>query len=483
MSIFEEFKWRGLLKNATEGLEEQLTREKTIGYIGFDPTADSLHVGSLLPIMCLARLQTFGHGALAIIGGGTGMIGDPSGKTQERQLLTHEKVEENLRGIKGQLSRFLDFEDADNPAQIINNADWLGEITLIDFLRDAGKHFTINYMLSKESAKRRLEQESGLSFTEFSYMLLQAYDFLVLFDRYDCTLQLGGSDQWGNITAGAELIRKLRPMSFSPAQWDAFVERHPHAQEVLAPVLSEKDGRKVVDFEKLAQEQREALGDEVLGALHRQGRAHGMVFPLVTTSAGIKFGKTEAGAVWLDANRTSPYNFYQFWLKTDDRDVIKYLKYFTWLDQEEVATYEKQVEEEPHKRSAQKRLAEEVTRIVHGEDLLQRAISASKVLFGGELDNLSADDIVDIFSDVPSNEVTPAALEGEGIALVDLLEQSGLVKSKGEGRRSIKGGGVYLNNQRVEDGQKMVTSEDAIEGRFLILRKGKKKYHLVRVQA
>src|SRR6266478_7716019 len=330
MNVYDEFRWRGMLYDASEGLEEVLAKQKIAAYIGFDPTAASLHVGSLLPIMGLVRLQQYGHTPIALVGGGTGMIGDPSGKTLERQLLSKEQIEHNLEGIREQLSHFLDFEARTNAAMLVNNADWLAPLSLVDFLRDTGKYFTVNYMLAKESVKRRYEQGDGISFTEFSYMLLQAYDFLVLFDRYDCTLQMGGSDQWGNIVAGIELIRKLR------------------------------------------------------GA-----RGYGAVFPLVTTSAGIKFGKTEAGSVWLDPNLTSPYRFYQFWINTDDRDVVKYLKFFTMLNRQEIAALEALTASAPEKRAAQKRLAEEVTLMVHGEYNLRKAIQASQVLFGGEIADLS----------------------------------------------------------------------------------------------
>src|SRR5258707_9977765 len=288
MNLYEEFQWRGMLYDATEGIKEALAKQHVTGYSGFDPTAASLHVGSLLPIMGLVRMQRHGHTPIALAGGGTGLIGDPSGKTTERQLLTKEKLAENLAGIRGQLAHFLDFENTTNPALLLNNADWLTTVSMLDFLRDVGKHFTINYMLAKESVKQRYERGDGISFTEFSYMLLQSYDFLMLHDRHKCILQMGGSDQWGNIVAGTELIRKLR-------------------------------GEK----------------------------GYGLVFPLVTTNAGVKFGKTEAGTVWLDPNLTSPFRFYQFWLNTDDRDVVKYLKYFTLLEQPEIAELEASLEVPP----------------------------------------------------------------------------------------------------------------------------------------
>jgi tyrosyl-tRNA synthetase len=431
VNVFDEFEWRGLVYDATPGLRELLDREKLTAYIGFDPTAASLHVGSLLPILGLARLQRFGHSPIAIEGGGTGMIGDPSGKTQERQLLSKEKIEENLQGIKAQLARFLDFEAKENPARIVNNADWLAVIPMVDFLRDVGKHFTVNAMLAKESVKRRLESEDGISFTELSYMLLQAYDFLVLDDRYGCRLQMGGSDQWGNILAGADLIRRLR-----------------------------------------------GEGTSELGV--QKKLAHGLVFPLVTTSSGVKFGKTEAGAVWLDPALTSPFRFFQFWINTDDRDVVQYLKSFTWLSRQEIAELEEKVRAAPQEREAQKRLAREVTGMVHGEDALAKAERATAVLFGAEVSALEPREVSDIFADVPSTEIPKARLQ-EGLPLVDLLVEAGLAPSKGEARRAIQGGGIYLNNLRVAEEKKAVTIDDTIGGELIVLRKGRKEYRLVRV--
>ncbi len=422
MNVFEEFKWRGMLYDASEGLEEALANHRITGYIGFDPTAASLHVGSLLPIMGLVRLQQHGHTPIALVGGGTGMIGDPSGKTQERQLLSKEQIEYNVEGIRAQLSLFLDFEVKKNRAMLINNADWLAPIPMVDFLRDVGKHFTVNYMLAKESVKRRFEEGDGISFTEFSYMLLQSYDFLVLYDRYGCTLQLGGSDQWGNIVVGTELIRKMRA-----------------------------------------------------------AKGYGLVFPLVTTSAGIKFGKTEAGSVWLDPNLTSPYRFYQFWINTDDSDVVKYLKFFTMLDQEAIAELEHSVAVSPEKREAQKRLAEEVTRTVHGESNLRKAIQASRVLFGGVIEDLSASDVLDIFAEVPSSEIPGDSFSGDGVSLVDLVITCGFATSKGAARRLIEDGGIYVNNRRVSDVQATIDLSALIEGQYLVLRKGARNYHLVRV--
>ncbi len=432
-NVYDEFDWRGLVYDATPGLRELLAAERLTAYIGFDPTAASLHVGSLLPIMGLARLQRFGHSPIAIAGGGTGMIGDPSGKTAERQLLSLEKIEENLAGIKAQLARFLDFEVPGNPARIVNNADWLGTIPLVEFLRDVGKYFTVNAMMAKESVRRRLEGEEGLSFTEFSYMLLQAYDFLVLYDRYGCRLQMGGSDQWGNITAGADLIRRLRGGGGGE-------------------------------------------GEAPAGKL-----AHGLVFPLVTTSSGVKFGKTEAGTIWLDPALTSPFRFYQFWINTDDRDVLHYLKSFTWLGREEIGELEAKLAAAPQEREAQKRLAREVTAMLHGEGELAKAERASAVLFGAEIAELEPREVSDIFADVPSVEVEKARLEGEGMPLVDLLVAAGLVPSKGEARRAVQGGGVYVNNRRAAEEKRAITLADTLGGELVVLRKGKKEYRLVRL--
>jgi len=418
--FIKELKWRGVLYDHTEGLEELTGR--VVGYIGFDPTARSLHVGSLLPLITLSRFQRFGNIPIAVIGGGTGLIGDPSGKTKERPLLSKEEIEENIEGIKAQIEKFLDFKAKENPAKIVNNYDWLGEIKLVDFLREVGKHITVNYMLQKESVRNRLQREEGISFTEFSYMLLQAYDFLMLYDRENCVLQMGGSDQWGNITAGIDLIRKMRG-----------------------------------------------------------GRAYGLVFPLITTSSGVKFGKTEEGTVWLDPNLTSPFKFYQFWINTEDADVIRYLKYFTFLGEREIEELEESLKREPEKREPHRVLAREVTRMVHGEDAMRRAERASKVLFGEEIKDLNLREILEIFSDVPSREIPKERFEGEGYPIVELLVDVGLFPSKGEARRAINGGGVYVNNIRISDAQDKISLSRAIEGKVLILRKGKKNYLLVKL--
>ncbi len=421
-TLLDEYRWRGMLHDATEGAEEAFSGDSLTAYIGFDPSAPSLHVGSLLPIMGLVHLQRAGHHPIAVVGGGTGLIGDPSGKAEERPLLSKEEVAANLEGIRAQLEHFLDFETSVNPARMVNNLEWLGEIPMVDFLRDVGKHFSVNQLLRKESVRRRLEEEDGISYTEFSYLLLQAYDFLVLHDRYGCTVQMGGSDQWGNITAGIELIRRVR-------------------------------GR----------------------------RAYGVVFPLVTSATGVKFGKTEAGTVWLSPERTSPFRFYQFWLNTDDKDVVPYLRFFTLLDRERIEELAWLVQTRPHERAAQRALAEDVTRRVHGEEGLARARQATEVLFGGAVEGLGAEEIADIFADVPSSEVPRRVLEGEGALLVELLADAGVTSSRGEARRAIQGGGIYLNNVRVADVERRVGVADAVEGRFLILRKGKKSYHLVRL--
>jgi tyrosyl-tRNA synthetase len=340
-NLYDELKWRGLVAESTEGLADAFAAERVTAYIGFDPTASSLHVGSLLTMMGLARLQRAGHSPIAVVGGGTGMIGDPK-PTQERPLLSLEEIEANVAGIKPQLARLLDFDSTTNPARIVNNADWLAKFDLLGFLRDTGKYFTVNYMLQKEAVNRRLESEEGISYTEFSYLLLQARDYLELFDRYHCTLQLGGSDQWGNITAGIELIRKLR-------------------------------GKK----------------------------AHGLVWPLMTTAGGTKFGKTEAGTVWLNPARTPPFEFYQFWLNTDDRDVLSYLKYFTFLDQDRIEALARATQSAPEKREAQRVLASDVTARVHGAEEEEKARRASEHLFSGNAFALPVQDLLATLGDAP----------------------------------------------------------------------------------
>jgi tyrosyl-tRNA synthetase len=427
-SFIDEFRSRGLIHVTddgqelfTPGLEELLARERVPAYIGFDPSADSLHIGNLLGIMMLVRMQKGGHTPIAIAGGGTGLIGDPGGKSEERPLLTREILQKNLEGIRAQLARYLDFDARDNPALLVNNADWLEEINAIDFMRDVGKHFSVNYMLAKESVRSRMTD--GISYTEFSYMLLQAYDFLTLYDRHGCVLQMGGSDQWGNITAGVDLIRRVRGVS-----------------------------------------------------------AHALVTPLVTKSDGTKFGKTEEGAVWLDADKTSPFQFYQFWLNTADADVLQFMRYYTLLSPDEIGEFEEEVSERPERRAAQQRLAAEVTRMTHGEPGLSKALAATEVLFGGDISGLSADELLDVFQDVPSSSVPRDLFEGGGVQLRDLVAHVGLATSLGEARRLIQGGGIALSNRRVTDPRQVVTVEDSVEGSVIVLRRGARQYLLVRLQ-
>ncbi len=388
-TIIEELRWRGLIYDKTEGIDELTSADKITLYNGFDPTKDTLHVGHLVPMMQLARWQRYGHTPIALAGGGTGMIGDPGGRSTERNLLSLEEIDANVVHIKTQLESILDFEVKSNPAKVVNNADWLRRLSLVDFLRDTGKHFTVNYMMAKDSVKSRLEREDGgISFTEFSYMLLQAYDYLHLFDVEKCALQAGGSDQWGNILTGVELIRRVRGQ-----------------------------------------------------------RAHALVYPLITRADGTKFGKTAAGtSVWLSPEYTSPYRFYQFWYNTDDADTVTYLKYFTWLDQGRIAELEHLLYEQPERREAQRTLAREVTRMVHGETALGKAEQASQALFGGDITGLGTADIEDIFAEVPSNEVAKEALS-DGLAVVDLLVASGLAEL--EGRRPARHSGRrHLPQQR-----------------------------------
>ena len=417
--LYEDLMWRGMVSESTEGLRDALAAGPVTTYIGFDPTADSLHVGSLLTMLGLARVQRFGHIPIAIVGGGTGMIGDPK-PTQERPLLSREDIERNVAGIRPQLARVLDFDSKSNPARIVNNADWLASFDLLGFLRDTGKYFTVNYLLQKEAVSRRLESEEGISFTEFSYPLLQARDYLELFDRYRCTLQMGGSDQWGNITAGIELVRKLRNQ-----------------------------------------------------------KVHGLVWPLMTTAAGTKFGKTESGTIWLDPARTSPFRFYQFWLNTDDRDVIRYLKFFTFMSREEIDALTAATAARPERREAQRALARAVTSLVHGNDPLQRAERAAEVLFVDDIRNADIEDVLMVFADAPSTEL---ALPADGMPLVDMLATVKLVPSKSEAMRLLKSGGVYVNNVRATDERARLTSADAIGGRLFVLRKGRKEQHIVKLR-
>jgi len=424
MPILQELTERGLVQDSTdrEALSALLQSERVSFYIGFDPTGTSLHCGSLVPIAIMARLQRAGHKPYALVGGATGMIGDPSGKSAERNLLDAETLRRNLDALEQQLRRFLDFGDSDNGAEMVNNHDWFGEIGFLEFLRDVGKHVSVNYMIAKESVKERLNaREQGISYTEFSYMLLQAYDFVTLAKRHGCKLQSGGADQWGNITAGIELGRKL----------DA-------------------------------------------------GKLHGFTAPLLLDSKGDKMGKTAAGTkVWLDADQTSPYAFYQYWLNVDDADVGKLLRMFSWRSLDDIAEVVERHDQAPHKRDGQRLLAEELTTWVHGEQATQRAIAASAVMFGGSLDGLRDADLEPLLSDVPCSDLERQALES-GVDLVELLTTTGLAQSKGAARRLVKGGGVYVNNVKRSDPTVALTASDLGTETMLILRAGKKSYHIVR---
>ena len=421
LTAFEELKRRNFVEQLTneEAVVEKLNNGQVTFYVGFDPTADSLHIGNLLPIMGMAFLQRHGHKPIALVGGATGMIGDPSGRDSERDLLTDEKVKHNSECIRKQLEKFLDFE-GESAARMTNNYNWFGPMGFIECLREVGKFFTVNNMIAKESVKKRLnDREQGISYTEFSYQILQAYDFAYLFANENCEMQAGGSDQWGNITAGTDLIRKM----------------------------------------------------------HRK-EAFGITFPLVTTSSGEKFGKSAGNAIWLDPEKTSPYQFYQYWVRSDDRDVEKLLKFFTFLHPDRIEEIMGEHNEAPHRRIAQKTLAQEVTTTVHGKEELEKVLKATEVLFGGSLEGLSDKDLMEIFNDVPSTIVARDELE-KGISFIDLLVDCKLCKSKGEARRMINGGGTYLNNNSIKEVEKVVGTEDLASDSVIILRMGKKKYHLV----
>lgn len=423
MNVFEDLQWRGLLADCTDTPE--LTKRLAAGpitlYCGFDPTADSLHVGNLVPLLALRRFQRAGHQPIALAGGATGVIGDPSGKTQERQLQTKETIAHNIACVKQQLRKLLDFDAPANPARLVDNADWMAPVTFLDFLRDVGKHFSVNMMVAKESVRARMEdREAGISYTEFSYMLLQAYDFYHLRKEFNCELQIGGSDQWGNITAGIDLTRKK-------------------------------------------------LGATVFG----------LTLPLITNADGSKFGKSVAGAVWLDPNKTSVYRFYQFWIRTDDRDVIRYLKYFTFLSREEIEALEKQHAENPGARAAHKALAKAMTDLIHGEAATHEAIRASEILFGGGLEGISEATFNEILGEAPTKETEQAKFDGPGLPLVEALVLAGLSSSKGQARKDIEGGGVYINNVREANIARSLTAADLLFGKHLLLRKGKRNYVVV----
>ncbi|SDM27416.1 tyrosine--tRNA ligase [Bacillus sp. OK048] len=417
MDLLQDLAWRGLIYQQTdeESLKDLISKEKISLYCGVDPTADSMHIGHMVPFLTLRRFQQHGHRPVVLVGGATGLIGDPSGKSEERNLQTLEAVQKNVEGIQKQLAAIFNF-DGENGAVMVNNYDWAGSMDIVSFLRDIGKHIGVNYMLAKDTIASRLE--SGISFTEFTYTILQAMDFNHLYENFNCKLQVGGSDQWGNITSGLELIRKMQP-----------------------------EGSK----------------------------AFGLTIPLVTKADGTKFGKTEGGAVWLDAKKTTPYEFYQFWINSADVDVVKYLKYFTFLSHEEIEGLERSVQDEPHLRKAQKALAEEMTRLIHGEDSLQQAIKITEALFSGDVRSLSASEIEQGFKDVPSFN----AVDTDG-NLVDLLVAAKISPSKRQAREDIANGAVTVNGERITDTSYVLQDSDRIEGKFTIIRRGKKKYSLIR---
>ena len=428
-NFVEELQWRGMIHTIMPGAEEQLAKEMTTAYLGIDPTADSLHIGHLVGVMILKHLQMCGHRPIALVGGATGMIGDPSGKSQERNLLNEEALRHNQEAIKAQLARLIDFDsEAENAAVMVNNYDWMKEFSFLDFAREIGKCITVNYMMAKDSVKKRFNGEGdGMSFTEFTYQLLQGYDFLHLYQTMDCKLQLGGADQWGNITTGTELIRRK-------------------------------------------------LGSEA--------EAFAITCPLITKADGTKFGKTESGNVWLDARYTSPYKFYQFWLNVSDDDAKRYIKIFTLLDRETIEKLIAEHEEAPHLRALQKRLAEEVTTMIHSREEYEKAVEASQILFGQStseaLHRLDEQTLLQVFDGVPQFKVSKEEL---GCSFIDLCaEKSTIFPSKGECRKMIQGGGVSLNKEKVADIQRVVTAEDLIAEKYILVQRGKKNYYLVIVE-
>ncbi len=417
-ALIEDLKWRGLIYQQTDeqGIEDLLNKEQVTLYCGADPTADSLHIGHLLPFLTLRRFQEHGHRPIVLIGGGTGMIGDPSGKSEERVLQTEEQVEANVQGLSKQMHRLFEF-GTDKGAVLVNNKDWLGQISLISFLRDYGKHVGVNYMLGKDSIQTRLEH--GISYTEFTYTILQAIDFGHLNRELNCKIQVGGSDQWGNITSGIELMRRM----------------------------------------------------------YGQTEAFGLTIPLVTKSDGKKFGKSESGAVWLDPEKTSPYEFYQFWINQSDGDVIKFLKYFTFLDKEEIDRLEQSKEEAPHLREAQKALAENVTKFIHGEEALNDAIRISKALFSGDLKSLTGKELKEGFIDVPQ-----VSLSSETTNIIEALIETGIATSKRQAREDVNNGAIYINGERQQSVDYELSNDDKIDNEFTIIRRGKKKYFMVNYQ-
>lgn len=426
MNLLDELSWRGMIQDIMPGTREQLEKELTTGYIGFDPTADSLHIGSLLPILLLVHFQRAGHKPIALIGGATGMVGDPSGKSEERNLLNEETLQRNILGVKAQLEQFLNFSPTlHNAAELVNNYDWFKSISFIDFLRDTGKHITVNYMMAKDSVKKRIEGETGISYTEFAYQLMQAYDFYWLFQQKQCKLQMGGSDQWGNMTTGTELIRR-------------------------------KCG----------------------------GEAFVFTNPLVTKSDGGKFGKTESGNIWLDPAKTSPYQFYQFWLNASDTDATRWIKLFTFLTREEIDSITETHQQNPSARTLQRKLASEVTSFVHGQAELSKAIETTEKLFSNQqapIESLSETDLEQI-QGVVKVEVDKASL-AEGIDIVSLLANTGIFPSKGEARKTIQGGGVSINRKKIESVELKVDSSFLLHQRYILIQKGKKNYFLITVKA
>ncbi len=426
MNLVEELRWRGMLQDIMPGTEELLSKEMVSGYIGFDPTSDSLHIGSLVPILLLVHLQKAGHKPFALVGGATGMIGDPSFKSEERNLLSEETLQHNLEGIKKQLSKFLDFSsDAPNKAEMVNNYDWFKDFSFLNFIRDVGKHITVNYMMSKDSVRKRLEGNNGMSFTEFTYQLIQGYDFYWLYQHKNCKLQMGGSDQWGNIVTGTEIIRR-------------------------------KAG----------------------------GEAFAFTCPLLTKADGGKFGKTEKGNVWLDPEKTSPYQFYQFWLNASDEDATKWIKIFTLLPKEEIDQLITDHAAAPHARALQKKLAEEITCFVHSREDFEFAVKASEILFGNAsteaLASLNEKQLLQVMEGVPTAEITRNQIEA-GYDLISLLADTGVTPSKGEAKKLLAAGGVAINKEKIAPEKTAVSTADLLQNKYLLLQKGKKNYFLVRV--
>lgn len=424
-NVIEELKWRGLLHDIIPGTEEQLLKESTTGYVGFDPTAESLHIGSLIPILVLVHLQRFGHQPVALVGGATGMVGDPTGKSAERTMLSNDLLEKNIAGIKKQLSKFIDFDSAHtNKALLVNNYDWFKDVSFLEFIRDAGKHITVNYMMAKDSVKKRLESESGMSFTEFCYQLMQGYDYYRMFGEINCKLQFGGSDQWGNIVTGVELIRRK-------------------------------------------------LGAE----------AFAFTSPLLKKADGSKFGKSEGGNVWLDPEKTSPYKFYQFWLNTADEDAERFLKIFTFLDKSEIDSLTARHKGNEHERLLQKRLAEEVTRFVHSEEELQFAIRASQILFSNDtaevLRKLNEKQLLEMLDGVPAVQVSLSNFEGKDV--ISILSESSIFPSKGEAKKMVANGGVFLNKEKLLQADLVMSKEILLLDKYLLVQKGKKNYYLLNV--